>query len=105
MGEKWVSRLQALGVPFCFRFPKSLLKRLTVLLKPPTGRKVNVFLKRLSGGEYLLLMGSFEPPKLEKVYPKRWSIEVLFQNFKSRGFNLEAMRLRDSSKMSKLLVY
>jgi hypothetical protein len=23
MGEKWVGRLQALGVSFCFRFPKS----------------------------------------------------------------------------------
>ena len=23
IGEKWVSRLQALGVPFCFRFRKS----------------------------------------------------------------------------------
>jgi hypothetical protein len=31
MGEKWVSRLQALGVPFCFRFPKSFK------LKTPNG--------------------------------------------------------------------
>jgi hypothetical protein len=36
---------------------------------------------------------------------KRRRIEALFQNFKSRGFNLEATHLRDSSKTSKLLVY
>jgi hypothetical protein len=51
------------------------------------GRRVNVFLKRLSGGEYLLLMGSFQLEKLDKVYKKRRSIKVLFQNFKIRGFN------------------
>jgi hypothetical protein len=64
-----------------------------------------VFLKRLGGGQYLLLMGSFAGAKREKIYPKRWSIEVGFQNFKSRGFNLEATHLRASSKMSKLLVF
>jgi hypothetical protein len=64
-----------------------------------------VFLKRLGGGEYLLLMGSLEPAKLEKIYKKRWTIEVLFQNFKSRGFNLEATHLRESWKISKLLVF
>jgi IS4 transposase len=62
-------------------------------------------LKRLGGGEYSLLMGSFELEKLDKLYKKRWSIEVWFQNFKSRGVNLEATHLRNSSKMSKLLVF
>jgi hypothetical protein len=32
------------------------------------GRRVKVFLKRLGGGEYLLLIGSFQPENLEKVY-------------------------------------
>jgi len=123
IGEKWVSRLQALGVPFCFRFRKSfklkmangstqtasqlLQKKAKVALLDceVNGCKVNVFLKRLGGGEYLLLMGSLEPARLEKIYKKRWTIEVLFQNFKSRGFNLEATHLRESWKISKLLVF
>jgi hypothetical protein len=32
-------------------------------------------------------LGSFQPENLDKVYKKRWRIEVLFQNFKNRGFN------------------
>jgi hypothetical protein len=45
IGEKWVGRLQAFL--FVFAFVKVLSSKwLTVLPKPPTGRKVNAFLKR-----------------------------------------------------------
>jgi hypothetical protein len=87
IGEKWMSRLQELGIPFCLRFPKNLKtpkgetktaseplqKKKMVALRNGelNDRRVNVFLKRLSGGEYLLLMGSFQPENLEKVYKKR----------------------------------
>jgi IS4 transposase len=105
IGEKWMSRLQELGIPFRFRFPKNFKlktpKGATKTASEPlqkkkmvalcncevNGRRVKVFLKRLGGGEYLLLMGNFQPENLDKVYKKRWSIEVLFQNFKNRGFN------------------
>jgi hypothetical protein len=75
---KWVSRLQALGVSFCFRFPKSFKIKTpngsTQTADRPKGKRI---FEALSGGQYLLLMmGSFKPQKLEKIYQKRWSIEV-----------------------------
>jgi hypothetical protein len=44
MGEKWVGRLQALGIPFCIRFPKSLKlktsKGSTPTADRPQGKRV-----------------------------------------------------------------
>jgi hypothetical protein len=79
IGEKWVGRLQALL--FVFAFVKVLSSKwLTVLPKPPTGRKVNAFLKRLGGGEYLLLMGSFEP-QAEKDIQKATAYRSIISKF------------------------
>jgi hypothetical protein len=42
---------------------------------------------------------------LGTLYRNRWSIEVCFQSFKKRGFDLEATHLRDPEKLKKLLVF
>ncbi len=52
-------------------------------------------MKKLPDGDFLLLMSSFPAKQLEGIYRRRWCIEVLFQNFKKRGFDLKSTHLRE----------
>ena len=65
----------------------------------------NTMIKKLPSDDYLFLMSDLPAKKLGKIYRKRWCIEVLFQTFKERGFDLEATHLKCSKKLSKLLVF
>jgi DDE family transposase len=58
---------------------------------------------RLQDGEYLILVSSEFCEKPHEQYKKRWGIESLFEALKSRGFNLEDTRLKDSERLSRLL--
>ena len=62
-------------------------------------------MKKINKDEYLILIGDFFPKELGQIYKQRWCIEVLFQNFKARGFNLEDTHLKCNEKLSKLLVF
>jgi len=53
----------------------------------------------------LFLIGNLPAKQLGGFYRRRWCIEVLFQTFKGRGFDLESTHLRCSKKLSKLLVF
>ena len=66
---------------------------------------LRMLIKVLPDGDFLFLMGSFPAKQLGGIYRARWCIEVLFQNFKKRGFDLESTHLRCSQKLSKLLVF
>lgn len=123
IGIKWVKYLKKNQIPFCMRLPKHhfvTLKNgevytISELLSRSEERyfqdclvdgiKSNVMMKRLKDDEFLFLMGSFPAKKLGKLYRKRWCIEVLFQQFKDRGFDLESTHLKYSKKLSKLLVF
>jgi hypothetical protein len=123
VGKKWISYLKNNDIPFCMRIPKNhyiTLKNGQVftpenLLEKKTeryfcncivdGTRCNVMIKKLHKEECLILIGDFFPKKLGQIYKQRWCIEVLFQNFKARGFNLEDTHLKCNEKLSKLLVF
>lgn len=69
------------------------------------GVSCNVMLKKLADGDFLFLAGNLPAKQLANAYRHRWCIEVLFQNFKQRGFDLEATHLKESYKIRKLLVF
>ena len=62
-----------------------------------------VYLKRLTDGDLLYLLGSMEARHLDGVYRRRWTIEACFQSLKGRGFNLESTHLKDLGKLNKLV--
>lgn len=123
VGLEWVKFLKTSRIPFCMRLPKHhtvTLKNghiytITELLENAEmrlfqecivdGIGCNVMMKRLPDKDYLFLMGSFLPKQLGNIYRNRWCIEVLFQNFKERGFDLESTHLKCDKKISKLLVF
>ncbi len=123
VGLEWVNFLKTNNISFCMRVPKSHLITLkneetysiTELLatKPERyfqeclvdGIWCNVMLKKLADNDYLFLMGNLHAKQLGAYYRRRWCIEVLFQTFKERGFDLESTHLKCSKKLSKLLVF
>lgn len=124
IGIEWVKYLKMNNIPFCMRLPKhhqltlknGFVAKITELLAYQDiryfqyclvdGIITNVLMKRLDDkDDFLFLMGSFPPKKLGKIYRRRWCIEVLFQTYKKRGFNLKDTHLKCSKKLSKLLVF
>lgn len=123
IGASWFKYLKINNIPFCMRLPKHHLLTLKngsiyhieCLLKQQKERYFhealvdgivcNVMLKKLSNNDFLFLAGQFKAKKLGEVYRKRWAIEVLFQNLKSRGFDLESTHLKCIKKLSSLLVF
>ncbi len=123
VGKKWISYLKSNHIPFCMRIPKNhnitlkngenftpeqLLngrKECYYCCCIVDGTRCNLMIKKINNEEYLILIGNFFPKELGKIYKQRWCIEVLFQNFKARGFNLEDTHLKCNEKLSKLLVF
>ena len=60
--------------------------------------------KRLADGEFLIVASSGPAQKAVQVYRRRWQIECLFGDSKTRGFNMEDTRLTQPAKLSSLLV-
>jgi hypothetical protein len=60
--------------------------------------------KRLKDGEWLIVVTNLgNPQQALNDYRKRWGIECLFADAKTRGLNLEDTRLRSHEKLSCLL--
>lgn len=55
--------------------------------------------KRLKG-EWLIVVSNIPGPKALALYPKRWAIECLFGDAKTRGLNIEDTRLTDPRKLA-----
>lgn len=123
IGIEWVKYLKTNDIKFCMRVPKSHLVTLKngdcysieVLLCRQTERYFqdcmvdgiwcNTMIKRLINDDFLFLIGNLPAKQLGGSYRRRWCIEVLFQTFKGRGFDLESTHLKCSKKLSKLLVF
>ena len=66
--------------------------------------KVRIVMMRLKTGELLALATRGRPDRALARYRQRWTIETLFGNLKTRGFDLEATHITDPNKLETLLV-
>jgi hypothetical protein len=66
------------------------------------GFPVSIALRR-EKKDSVVLITNFEVHQAMKNYRKRWTIEQLFQNLKSRGFNLETTHVTNLERLSLLL--
>lgn len=121
IGHTWLQYLKNKGIHFCIRVPKShwiermdLSKIKAEYWASPQGVYlqnclvdgvwVQVYLKKLTNGELLYLISNLQENKyLEQIYRKRWTIEMMFQSFKSRGFDIESTHIKDIIKLKKLV--
>ncbi len=123
IGQEWIKFLKDNHISYCMRVPKSHLITLKngntfsiiELLENQSERYFhdcmvdgvwcNAMIKKLPSDDYLFLISDFPTKKIGAIYRKRWCIEVLFQTFKERGFDLESTHLKCPKKLSKLLVF
>jgi len=122
IGHKWLKWMKDQGLTFCVRVPKShhihrlngeILKAEDLSKSFPNGTYLvdcmvdnvwgNVYIKPLPDGDILFLFGNCNAKFLAQLYRKRWSIEVFFQNIKTRGFNLEDTHIQDLQRTRKLI--
>lgn len=62
---------------------------------------------RTKKGDLIIIMSNqviLSPGEILKKYKKRWSIEKLFKNLKSDGFNWEMTHMKDPKRLVKLLI-
>jgi hypothetical protein len=125
IGHKWLKYLKDKQICFCFRIPKSHLIESedgqiyqpdALWQKAKKGNDKIEFQSCLvdnvwgaasistdAKGELLFLFGSAKAKFLDQLYQKRWTIETLFQAFKSRGFNLEDTHLKHNDRLKKMV--
>jgi len=65
---------------------------------------VRLVILRLKTGEFLALACSGRPRRALENYRRRWTIETMFGNLKTKGFNMEDTHITDREKLSTLLV-
>jgi hypothetical protein len=122
IGKNWLRWLKKQKIDFCVRVPKhhKILfpdgSKCTAeeLLAENDGRLccfrnvivdnviVNVSISYGKDGKLLYLIGTISVSQLKKTYHKRWTIEVLFQALKGRGFNIEKSHLGHLERYKKL---
>jgi hypothetical protein len=59
--------------------------------------------KQLSDGSLLIIATNMEPQKGVNIYKRRWQIECLFGDTKTRGLNMEDTRMTNPHKLSCLI--
>ena len=74
-----------------------------VLILLGDGVVANVWVKELSDGDFLYLLGTVNSDFMGQLYAKRWTIETCFQGLKSRGFDIEKTHLKCLKKIKKLI--
>jgi hypothetical protein len=124
IGEKWFDYLTRHRIQFRIRMKKNMnLSRSNGKLSPALnffrslpvsvscqlngprlvcGNQLWVTGMRLPSGDYLIIVSNDHADKVMSHYAKRWKIEVLFQSLKSRGFNFEAVNLKDEECLKRL---
>ncbi len=125
VGKDWMEYLLKEKIAFFLRVPKSYLFTVNgVVLKAENllqlrrecridnvtvvGVKgISVGMKRVKDSkgqdDYLIVLTNTFAYQALRVYKKRWSIEAMFQDFKSQGFNLESTHLKEAYKLKKLV--
>ena len=128
IGGKWLQHLNKNQVPFAIRLKSNMylhreagpVVQLSSLLRNPRGPKVwtgwladtprdedhklTLKCKRLKGGEALIIAtNTGNPGRAFSMYRRRWCIECLFADAKSRGLNLEDTHITNPAKLATIL--
>ncbi len=127
IGRDWIDFLCENNIPFAIRLRGDLrittgegheltldarlhwrrrTKHLTGWLGTGAGRgrhRLNFAAKRLQSGEWIVVATNRAPRLALAAYRRRWAIECLFGDAKTRGLNLEDTRLRDPRKLDLLM--
>jgi len=127
IGLKWLNFLDANGIAFAIRVKAGLrvdtgdgrrLRLRSLLAKCRGARKfratfpsqgnvaaltLSFAAKRIKGSELLIVASNVTDQNTLNAYRRRWSIECLFGDTKTRGLNLEDTRLQIAAKLSLLL--
>lgn len=126
IGAKWLKFLDDSGIPFAIRLREDLRvvtedgAQLTLFARLHATRKTRFFSARLWDGgqadgpllnfaarrlkdEWLVVVSNRAPRTALTAYRKRWAIECLFGDAKSRGLNLEDTRLTSPRKLDLLM--
>ena len=127
IGLKWLNFLDANGIAFAIRVKAGLqvktcdgrnLSLRSLLAKcrgahkfratfpaqgDVTALTLTFMAKRIKGGELLIVASNVADQNTLNAYRRRWSIECLFGDVKTRGLNLEDTRLQIAAKLSLLL--
>lgn len=53
--------------------------------------------------DYMIIASSDNPEEAQQVYKQRWTIENLFGNMKTKGFDIESTHMKDDDKLKKLI--
>ncbi len=69
-----------------------------------SGTPLTFAAKRLGDGQLLIVATNGPADKALKAYRKRWQVECLFGDSKTRGLNMEDTRLTQPAKLNTLLV-
>lgn len=128
IGTEWMEFLLENNIPFAIRLKEDMLIRLeegslrqfrTLLRKRRRGawegwlngmeatpaNRLRIAAKRVRGGELLIVATSLdEAGRGLNLYRKRWGIECLFADAKTRGLNIEDTHITDPDKLATLLV-
>jgi hypothetical protein len=127
IGLKWLNFLESSSIPFAIRVKAGLLVSTqegrslslrSLLAKCRAARKFRATFpaqgdaealtltfaaKRIKGGEWLIVASNVAGQNTLNAYRRRWAIECLFGDAKTRGLNLEDTRLQIAAKLSLLL--
>jgi hypothetical protein len=128
VGREWMHFLNKNNVPFVIRLKEDMLIRLTdgslrqfrtLLRKPKRGtwigwlkgiepipaNQLRFAAKRIKGGELLIVATNLDDATRGlNLYRKRWGIECMFADAKTRGLNIEDTHISDPDKLASLLV-
>lgn len=129
VGAEWIRFLNDNNVPFSIRLREDLRVTdeaghdLTLLARLRLARRTRSFRARLGarddartqdapllnfaakrlGDEWLIVVSNVAPRTALAAYRRRWAIECLFGDAKTRGLNLEDTRLTDPRKLHLLM--
>jgi Transposase DDE domain len=125
IGDQWLRFLHEKCIPFFIRVKKNT--------KVPWGKKgccLEKFYIHLQAGEHrivekemfgttvyfagivtkngdmviVITNQNLSPKRILKIYKQRWSIETLFKNLKTAGFDWEQTHMKDPKRLTKLLI-
>jgi hypothetical protein len=126
IGGHWMAYLAENNVPFVLRLRENQLVTRTGYATWPIARiahglksgqsmtlkgtchlgdspPLRIAIMRLKSGELLALACSSRPARALALYRQRWTIETLFANLKTRGFDMEATHIANPKKLSTLM--